>query len=93
MMNFRRFTLYNPSSEQLVSVDEEVLLINLDHIVSVKPINIATKNEVLKAYWIRLTNGKKYKAISLPAELDELIDAQDFVQVSISEEVTANELQ
>jgi len=42
-------------------------LINPDHIVSVKPIKVATETrDVIDGYWIRLSNGKKYRAIQVP---------------------------
>ena len=48
--------------------DEKVnMLINLEHIVSVKPIKMATADRVVvDGYWIRLSNGKKYRAIQVP---------------------------
>ena len=43
------------------------ILINTDHIVSIKPIRMATRDrQVIEGYWLRLSNGKKYKALQVP---------------------------
>ena len=47
-----------------------MMLINGDQIVSIKPIKMTTDDrDVLDGYWIRLTNGKKYRALQIPASL------------------------
>lgn len=65
-MNLKRFTILtrNTSLEQ----DERTsILINLEHIISVKPIKMTTESrEIIDGFWIRLSNGKKYRAIQLP---------------------------
>lgn len=65
-MNLKRFTILtrNNSLEQ----DERTsILINLEHIISVKPIKMTTDTrDVIDGFWIRLSNGKKYRAIQLP---------------------------
>ena len=73
-MNFGKFKLYQTPSEQYVEEQQSTtLLLNLDQLVSVKPIRIAHEGEVVQAFWIRLTNGKKYKAIEIPDELKEML--------------------
>ncbi len=54
-------------------ISESEMLVNPDHIVSIKPINIVLKQGILKGYWIRLSNGKKYRASSIPAILLEML--------------------
>ena len=62
-MKLQKFTIITHNEAQ--QIDEKTsLLINLEQIVSVKPIKLTTTNrEVVDAYWIRLTNGKKYRFI------------------------------
>ncbi len=70
-MEFLKFTILNEKADQQIGVDEQVILINKNHIVSIKPINIMlTEGEVLKGYWIRNSNGKKYKATQIPSEIE-----------------------
>jgi hypothetical protein len=45
------------------------VLFNIDHIVSVKPIRLNVTGRIIEGYWIRLTNGKKYRAISIPDQM------------------------
>lgn len=52
-----------------------MMLINGDQIVSIKPIKMTTEErDVLDGYWIRLTNGKKYRALQIPASLQVYFD-------------------
>ncbi|MBD63884.1 MAG: hypothetical protein CME62_01650 [Halobacteriovoraceae bacterium] len=52
-----------------------MMLINGDQIVSIKPIKMTTESrDVLDGYWIRLTNGKKYRALQIPASLQVYFD-------------------
>ena len=67
------------------------MLINPDHIVSIKPIRMTTNDQkVVEGYWIRLSNGKKYKAIQVPASfktaLEEDLPAPTFVSETMFEE-------
>lgn len=68
-MKFKKFIMLAKNDTQ--QVDEEVeMIINLDHVISVKPIRMmAQDRRVIKGYWVRLSNGKKYKATSIPQEL------------------------
>lgn len=73
---FKKFKLFQDREDSVVEGLGVTMLINLDHLVSVKPINVPTSEGVVKAYWLRLTNGKKYKAIEIPSELSSLLDSQ-----------------
>lgn len=64
-MKFQKFTILNPKGPNGSSEDLEVLF-NLDHIVSIKPIRITTPTTLVNGFWIRTTNGKKYKATKIP---------------------------
>ena len=64
-MNFRKFTIISHNEAQ--QKDEIVdILLNTNHIVSIKPIKMSTNDQqVIEGFWIRLSNGKKYKAIQM----------------------------
>ncbi len=71
-MNLRPFKILN--LEEAAPIKESTIpyLINLDHIVSVKPINILIRSNLYKGYWLRLSNGKKYRALEIPEELEAM---------------------
>ncbi len=75
-MNLKKFTILNHNDAQ--QIDEKIsILINMEHIVSVKPINMTTSNrDVIEGYWIRLSNGKKYKAIQVPKVILETLNEE-----------------
>lgn len=65
-MNLNRFTIITKNEAQNTT-EKTSILINPEHIVSVKPIKVAMEDrEVIDGYWIRLSNGKKYRAIQVP---------------------------
>lgn len=69
-MEFLKFTILNEKADQQIGIEEQTILINRNHIVSIKPINIlVSEGEVIKGYWIRNSNGKKYKATNVPMEI------------------------
>ena len=69
-MEFLKFTILNEKADQQIGIEEQVILINRNHIVSIKPINIlVSEGEVIKGFWIRNSNGKKYKATKVPMEI------------------------
>ncbi|OIQ19775.1 MAG: hypothetical protein BM556_04645 [Bacteriovorax sp. MedPE-SWde] len=65
-MHFEKFTIVSQRDVQALEDTHEIILLNLDHIVSVKPIKIVVEEEVIQGYWIRMTNGKKYRSIKVP---------------------------
>ncbi|EQC52390.1 hypothetical protein [Bacteriovorax sp. DB6_IX] len=71
-MHFEKFTIVSQRDVQALEDTHEIILLNLDHIVSVKPIKIVVDTEVLQGYWIRMTNGKKYRAIEVPNAIAQL---------------------
>lgn len=74
-MNFKRFTILK-SNEAYQQQEQIDLLINLDHLVSVKPIKMTTPDQrVVEGYWLRLSNGKKYKATAIPKELTKMFNS------------------
>lgn len=66
-MRFRKFNILDT---KVAGQETEVeVLFNLDHIISIKPIRINRPDKLLNGFWIRTTNGKKYRASKIPDEL------------------------
>jgi hypothetical protein len=81
-MKFHKFLVINPKESLSNKAHTEVeILFNLDHIVSIKPIRIATSERLINGFWIRTTNGKKYKATKIPQELLGIIGEQYSAEV------------
>jgi hypothetical protein len=70
----KRFHVLNSESDQNLEGIDYPLLLNLDHIASVKNINIMYKGNIIKGYWIRMVNGKKYKATRVPSEIKKMLE-------------------
>lgn len=66
---FRKFTIFNAKTNNPQEAEEIEVLFNLDHIISIKPIRISRSDKLLNGFWIRTTNGKKYRASKIPDEL------------------------
>ena len=68
--------LFHILTETNQRMDLEVvpMLINLNHLVSIKPIRIMANDELIDGYWVRISNGKKYRAIQIPAELKSQLE-------------------
>lgn len=78
-MKFYRFVIIkeakeSDSGEETQPRQEEVILVNVDHIVSIKPIRVMLKSHLYEGHWLRLSNGKKYRALEIPLELQFLLD-------------------
>lgn len=71
-MKFKKFHILDTKSSGQDTQEIEVLF-NLDHIVSIKPIRISRPDKLLNGFWIRTSNGKKYRASRIPDELLEVI--------------------
>lgn len=76
-MNLRPFKILSSNSDQQLEIEEVTILINLDHIISIKPIKMVIDHQVLEGHWIRTSNGKKYKATAVPKEIESLINDTD----------------
>ncbi|MFP5387140.1 MAG: hypothetical protein ACLGHN_13760 [Bacteriovoracia bacterium] len=70
---FRKFTVFNSKANNVQEAEEIEVLFNLDHIISIKPIRISRSDKLLNGFWIRTTNGKKYRASKIPDELLSII--------------------
>ncbi len=66
-MKFQKFLILNSKPNNGES--EVEVLFNVDHIVSIKPIRISSPDKLMNGFWIRTTNGKKYRASKIPDEL------------------------
>lgn len=73
---FHKFTIFNSKTNSPQDSDEIEVLFNLDHIISIKPIRISRSDKLLNGFWIRTTNGKKYRASKIPDELLSVIGEQ-----------------
>jgi hypothetical protein len=95
-MSLQKFKIVSPKDGQSVDNVFESLLINTDHIISLKPIRMVVEEKLVKGYWIRTTNGKKYRAVEVPDQIKSLLEDED--QISgvkmnvLSEELTQKEL-
>ncbi|MBT6324467.1 MAG: hypothetical protein HOJ35_00720 [Bdellovibrionales bacterium] len=70
-----QFHILTSNSDQKLDQEEQPILINIDHIVSIKPIKMVIEHEVLSGYWIRTSNGKKYRATKIPSELIQQLES------------------
>jgi hypothetical protein len=83
-MKLARFKIIAHNEAQQVD-DKTSILLNPDHIISVKPIKLTTvERQIIDGYWIRLTNGKKYKAIQIPESIKAIFN-EELPKVTISE--------
>lgn len=85
-MKFRKFSILDVKATGASSEMGEVeVLFNLNHIISIKPIRISRPDKLLNGFWIRTTNGKKYRASKIPDDLLEVIGEQYQGLISIKD--------
>ena len=72
-MALEKFKIVSPKDGQSVDNIFETLLINTDHIVSLKPIRMVVDEKLVLGFWIRTTNGKKYRAVDIPSSLKAIL--------------------
>ena len=68
-MEFFKFEILSSKEHQSLHQEKVELVVNRNHIVSLKPIKFIVNESVINGYWLRLSNGKKYKAFSIPSEI------------------------
>ena len=73
---FFSFNILPSEADQQMGHEERALLININHIVSIKPINIVVKGGLIQGFWIRMSNGKKYRASTIPQALEALFKSR-----------------
>ena len=83
-MKFRKFKILAGKGASTQDNDEIEVMFNLDHIISIKPIRISRPDKLLNGFWIRTTNGKKYRASKIPDELLEIIGEKYQGSVTVS---------
>lgn len=96
-MALERFKIVSPKDGQSVDNIFETLLINVDHIISLKPIRMVVEEKLVMGYWIRTTNGKKYRAVEIPESLkatlgSDEVDGSTTVLNVLSEDLNQSEL-
>jgi hypothetical protein len=91
MMHFQMFTIIGQDSNA-AGAQGQKLLINVNHIVSIRPIKIVVNSEVLRGHWIRLSNGKKYRAIKIPFILSEKFDSYKMKELPVVGNAQENEI-
>ena len=75
-MKFGKFSILDIKASGSPGTEEVEVLFNIDHIISIKPIRISRPDKLLNGFWIRTTNGKKYRASKIPDDLLEIIGEQ-----------------
>lgn len=83
-MKFKKFNILTGKNPGGNDIGEVEVLFNLDHIISIKPIRIASPDKLLNGFWIRTTNGKKYRASKIPDDLLSIIGEKYQGSVNIS---------
>lgn len=74
-MSFQKFTIINMKTSK--NQDEEsVILLNLRHIISIKPIQKLVDGKITTQLWIKTSNGKKYRASKIPLEVLSLFECE-----------------
>jgi hypothetical protein len=76
-MALERFKIVSPKDGQSTDNIFETLLINTDHIVSLKPIRMVVDEKLVLGFWIRTTNGKKYRAVEIPLSLTAILGVNE----------------
>lgn len=83
-MKFKKFSILSSKNQSGSDMEEVEVLFNLDHIISIKPIRISSPDKLLNGFWIRTTNGKKYRASRIPQEILSVIGEEYQGPVNIS---------
>ncbi len=85
------FRILKSENEANLEGIDYTILINIDHITSMKKINILQSGNIIAGYWVRLLNGKKYKATRVPCDLHELFqDEKEMAPMNLNGEDVAS---
>jgi len=76
-MSLEKFKIVSPKDGQSVDNIFETLLINTEHIISLKPIRMVVDEKLVMGFWIRTSNGKKYRAVEIPESLKAILGTDD----------------
>ncbi len=96
-MSLERFKIVSPKDGQSVDNIFETLLINTEHIISLKPIRMVVDEKLVMGYWIRTSNGKKYRAVEIPETLRAILGEENLSESTtvlnvLSDDPSQNEL-
>ena len=96
-MSLQRFKIVSPKDGQSVDNIFETLLINTEHIISLKPIRLVVDEKLVMGYWIRTSNGKKYRAVEIPETLRAILGEENLSESTtvlnvLSDDPSQNEL-
>ena len=87
------FKVLKDENEPSVEGIDYTILINVEHITTLKPINIPFAGNIISGYWLRLLNGKTYKATRIPQALTDLLKSEEgLASLSLNGEETSGEL-
>ncbi len=90
-MDFMKFTIIAEKDTHSGSQELE-MLINVRHIISIKPIKIVIEQNIINGYWIRTTNSKKYRATKIPQVIaDAFTDSKSAPKEIVNVEETRSE--
>ena len=84
-MKFQKFLILASKGPAGQDPEEVEVLFNVDHIISIKPIRISRPDKLLNGFWIRTTNGKKYRASKIPDDLLNIIGEKYQGAISMTE--------
>jgi hypothetical protein len=96
-MALEKFKIVSPKDGQSLDNIFETLLINTEHIISLKPIRMVVDEKLVQGFWIRTSNGKKYRAVEIPSSIKATLE-QDISDESttflnvLSDDPSQNEL-
>jgi hypothetical protein len=90
-MSLEKFKIVSPKDGQSVDSVFETLLINTEHIISLKPIRMVVEEKLVQGYWIRTSNGKKYRAVEIPTSIKAILETDDSDKSGIALNVLSDE--
>ncbi len=74
-MSFLKFEILTSKETQSHHQEKVEIVLNSDHIISIKPIKFFVNEEIVDGFWLRLSNGKKYKSTIIPKEISDAFAA------------------
>ncbi len=86
-MPLERFNILKSEEDAQLEGMDHPILINTDHIVTIKPIRIMHEGNIIDGHWIRTQNGKKYRATRIPGRLkDKINDDSQLTRLSLNKD-------
>ena len=72
-MSLQKFCVFYPKDGHSVDNIIEHILINTDHIVTIKPVQLLIDAKVVNGFHIQTSNGKNCTALEIPEKLLSLL--------------------